>query len=154
MAEIKITIDSGIFNGMPITFRAPCDCSSVTGLALTYQHSWWAEQGQWWMETKTFSFSDAHGNILTGVNNLFAKDAVVKVVLDTETNKAFVQNADTNAYLEGRLRYMDDETWKAYNASQRAEAGVYELNEKMGDIDAALDAIIAIQNSYIGGGGE
>ena len=49
------------------------------------------------------SFADAHGNDLGDLDNLFAEGAMVKVILDTDTNKAFIQNADTNAYLEKKF---------------------------------------------------
>ncbi len=52
--------------------------------------------------SKAFQFADAHGNNVGGLN-LFASNVVVKVILDTDNNLAFVQNADTNAYLESRF---------------------------------------------------
>jgi hypothetical protein len=50
----------------------------------------------------SFLFADAHGNNVGSVD-LFASDVLVKVILDTELNRAYVQNADTNKYLEERL---------------------------------------------------
>ena len=52
---------------------------------------------------QVFIFTDAHGNNLTGVGNLFAKGAIVKVLLNIDEGKAYLQNADTNAYLEAAL---------------------------------------------------
>lgn len=92
MAKIKINAEAPLYNGMPVTFKAPCDCSIVDGLSVQYGE-----------DNQQFVFTDAHGNELTGIGNLFGKDAVVKAVLDTDKGRAFVQNADTNAYLEGRL---------------------------------------------------
>lgn len=92
MAKIKINAEAPLYNGMPVTFKAPCDCSIVDGLSVQYGE-----------DNQQFVFTDAHGNELTGIGNLFGKDAVVKAVLDTDKGRAFVQNADTNAYLEDRL---------------------------------------------------
>jgi lysophospholipase L1-like esterase len=47
-----------------------------------------------------FAFADAHGNNVGDIDHLFAENAVVKVILDVTTSMAFVQNADTNAYIE------------------------------------------------------
>lgn len=92
MANIKVTAACAVYNGMPITFQAPCDCVAVDGLTVSY--------GSY---SYTFSFKDAHNNSLTGLGNLFAQGALVKAVLDTENSVAYLQNADTNGYLEQRL---------------------------------------------------
>ena len=96
MANIKIELGHPIVDGMPLSFRAPCDCNETEGIKVIYK------DGE---ETRfiVFTFADAHGNDLTGIGNLFAKDAMVRVVLDTVNAKAYIQNADTNAYLEQRL---------------------------------------------------
>lgn len=95
MANIKVTIDYPIVNGQPLTFRSPADCSKVTGLVVYYP-----EGGT--NKSKTFQFADAHGNNVGSID-LFAANVLVKVILDTEANRAYVQNADTNAYLERRF---------------------------------------------------
>ena len=95
MAKIIVKPECDVYNGMPVTFKAPCACKAVDGLKL-----------QCGDEYREFTFKDAHGNDLTGIGNLFDKGAIVKVVLDTEGNGAFVQNADTNAYIEGKFADM------------------------------------------------
>ena len=95
MAKILVRPECDIYDGMPVTFKAPCACKAVDGLKL-----------QCGDEYREFTFKDAHGNDLTGIGNLFDKGAIVKVVLDTEGNGAFVQNADTNAYIEGKFADM------------------------------------------------
>ena len=92
MAYIKINTNYPVYDGMPLTFEAPCDCTSVEGLTVTYNN-----------ESTSFVFKDAHGNTLTGVGGLFAKGAYVKVILDTQNGGAYIQNADTNAYLEAKF---------------------------------------------------
>lgn len=95
MANIKLHLDSPIFNGRVITFKSPTKCSEVSGLIIYYP-------GARGTTSKTFQFADAHGNNVGG-KDLFAGDVLVKVILDTDLNRAYVQNADTNAYLEARF---------------------------------------------------
>jgi hypothetical protein len=116
--NIRVDVNTSIYDGMEVVFKAPCDYANVVGLTIYYP----LNAG---VVSQTFAFADAHANDLAHLDVLFAKDAVVKVILDTSTNKAFVQNADTNTYLERRF----------------------------GDIETALDVIIAIQDSLIGGDG-
>ena len=144
MAKIKINIPKEPYEGMLVSFKAPCNSTEADGLFVEFEYI-----GN--PASQEYVFKDAHGNNLAGVP-LFARGSAVSVLLCSDG--AYVQNADTNKYLEGRLTYLADESWRAYNASQNALAGVYELNEKLGDIDSALDAILALQTSYIGGASE
>lgn len=97
MANIRVDLPIPIYDGMPVTFKAPADCSEITGLRVYYPES----------ETSTtsqdFTLSDANRNNVGNINNLFTANAIVKVILDTDEHMAFIQNADTNAYLEGRF---------------------------------------------------
>lgn len=97
MANVKVELDYPINDGMSLTFKAPCDCTAVTGLIVYYPN---ITNDSSVITSKTFIFKDAHGNTLTGIGNLFSADSYVKVVLDTVNNFAFIQNADTNGYLE------------------------------------------------------
>lgn len=92
MANIKVELSHDIIDGQPVTFVAPCDCTAITGLKVCHPGG-----------SKVFVFKDAHGNTLTGIGNLFAKGAYVKAVLDVNNGFAYIQNADTNAYLEAQL---------------------------------------------------
>lgn len=96
MANIKVELDTAIKHGLEIKFKSPCDCSSVTGLSIYYPD---VDGNQ---ISKTFLFADAHGNNVGGIG-LFANNVIVSVILDTNAYKAYVQNADTNAYLESRF---------------------------------------------------
>lgn len=89
MPKIKVVLSKEVIDGQPITFIAPCDCSEATGLKVSYPGG-----------TKEFAFKDSHGNNLTGITELFLKDAYVRVIVDTVNGNAFIQNADTNAYIE------------------------------------------------------
>ena len=92
MAKIKIISECPLYDGMPVTFKAPCDCTAVDGLTVAYGTM-----------SQSFGFRDAHGNDLAGIGNLFAEGAYVKVILNTENGYAYIQNADTNKYLEDKF---------------------------------------------------
>lgn len=97
MSKIRIDLEATIINGQSLTFKAPADCSQITGLIVYYP------EGDS-TATKNFKFVDSHGvDVGSGTLSLFAKDALVKVVLDTDAAKAYIQNADTNDYLEDKF---------------------------------------------------
>lgn len=102
MAQIRIDLAEPLLDGMDIKFQAPCDCTGVTGLIVHYP-----TEGDV-VADKKFVFKDAHGNVLTGTNNLFVKGAYVKVIVDVPNGIAYLQNADTNGYLESRLNAKMD----------------------------------------------
>ena len=94
MANIRVDVNYTIMDGSQIVFRSPADCSAITGLVVYYV----AEDGE--TTPKEFVLSDAHGHNVGDIDHLFAENAVVKVILDVTHGMAFVQNADTNAYIE------------------------------------------------------
>ena len=102
-SDIKVIVDHFIEDGSEIKFKAPIDGSVASKLRVQYKDN----NNE--SANKIFVFADANGNDVGEVNNLFAKDAIVKVILDLNADisgadgAAFVQNADTNAYLEGRI---------------------------------------------------
>ena len=96
MSKIRIDLAASVINGQTVTFKSPADCSQITGLIIYYP------EGNT-TTSKNFKFVDAHGvDVGSGTVSLFAANALVKVVLDTDQAKAYVQNADTNAYLEAQ----------------------------------------------------
>lgn len=95
MPNIRVDLSSAPINGQTLTFKSPTDCSQVEGLKVYYP------EGNT-TTSKVFEFADAHGNNVGSID-LFAADVLVKVILDTELERAYVQNADTNAYLENRF---------------------------------------------------
>jgi hypothetical protein len=98
MPNIRVDLDYTIKDGTEIKFRSPVDCSQITGLIVYYPGA----DGN--TVSKEFVLADAHGNNVGDIDHLFAEDVVVKVILDVTKGMAFVQNADTNAYLEGKFR--------------------------------------------------
>lgn len=100
MSKIRIDLEATVVNGQAVTFKSPADCSQVEGLIIYYP------EGDT-TTSKEFMFVDAHGvDVGSGTISLFAENALVKVVLDVDHSKAYVQNADTNAYLEGRFETL------------------------------------------------
>lgn len=128
MANIKVALEYPLYDGMPITFNAPCECSAVNGLTVSYRN-----------ESKCFIFRDAHGNDLTGIGNLFSTGAYVKAILDITNGFAYLQNADTNAYLEERLASKApagyglgySQTFSAGNIDDLCAPGWYHASKKM-----------------------
>ena len=99
--NIRVDLNTPISDGTEVVFRSPVDCSQITGLIVYYQ-----ENGN--TASKEFALADANGNNVGDIDHLFAEDVVVKVILDVKNSMAFVQNADTNAYLEGRFAELED----------------------------------------------
>lgn len=95
MPNIRVDLESSIVEGQPVTFESPASCSGITGLIVYYP-----ENGA--QCSMLFQFADAHGNNV-GNTDLFSAGVLVKVILHLGTQRAYVQNADTNAYLEGRF---------------------------------------------------
>jgi hypothetical protein len=101
MSKIRIIAHSPIYDGVLLTFKAPCDCTEVDGLRVYYDE---VTEDTNENASQDFDFADAHGEVLTGLGNLFMEGAYVRVVLDTTNGYAYLQNADTNTYLENNFR--------------------------------------------------
>lgn len=119
MANIKIVVDGPLMDGHKITFKAPCDCVSVEKLKVCYVEN--SSQ-----QSRLFTMKDSHGNDLTGLGNLFSKDAYVNVVLNTNDGVAYLQNAATNSYLENKLAevFQSVSDFKTKVASAITDMGV------------------------------
>ena len=104
MSKIRIDLEAAVINGQALTFKSPANSSEITGLVIYYP-----EGGK--TISSDFQLVDAHGvDVGSGTISLFSKNALVKIILDTTNGKAYVQNADTNAYLESKLeeKYSPD----------------------------------------------
>lgn len=107
MANIKLTLDHPLVDGENVTFKAPCDCTAVTGLKVYYTT---LTEDSASTTSKTFTFKDAHLNDISSLGNLFVSGAYVKVILDTTNNYAYIQNADTNGYIEDKITTHENDT--------------------------------------------
>lgn len=103
MKNIRIDLAYTIVNGSEVVFTAPCSCNKIGGIKVYYPDG-----------SKEFTFKDAHGNDLTGIGELFAEGAFVKAILDVTNGFAYIQNADTNAYLEQKFKDLVYAETKAY----------------------------------------
>ena len=77
------TPEWGVTDGMELSFRAPCDCSDVTGISLA---------------GNIYDIVDASGNTLTSCSRYFTKDAILTVVIDTSKHTATLLNPRVNTY--------------------------------------------------------
>lgn len=97
MAKIRINLNHTPLDGETVAFKAPCDASQITGLIIYYPNENNVTTSQ------EFTLNDANGGDIGVVDNIFAAGAIVKIILDTDVSNAYVQNPDTNTYLEGRF---------------------------------------------------
>lgn len=136
MANIKVTIDYPISDGTKLKFRTPCESTEVEGLVVKYPI-----QDGVGSALKTFRFVDAHGTELSGIGNVFTSDVMIEILLDVTKGRAFIQNADTNSYIEDikvTVKRMDEERRTIF-----AEAGksIKECNDATKDAKVAADTL-------------
>ena len=96
MADIRIDFQGQLTDGQVVTFKAPCNCSTVDKLKVYYR------QGEE-LASKVFTMKDTLGNTLTGIGNLFATGSYVQAILDTTNNYAYLQNACNNGFIASQL---------------------------------------------------
>ncbi len=133
--NIRVDLNAPIKDGAEVIFRSPVDCSQVAGLKVYYP-----EEGQ--TASREFMLADAHGNNVGDIDHLFAENVVVKVILDCTTGMAFVQNADTNAYLEKRFDEIEKEL---------QNIGTPENEAPGGNSSSGVDYIVEQQHSNTAG---
>ena len=155
MAQIKVELSGPPFDGMDIKFKAPCDCTEVTGLLVSYPEG---SQG--------FTFRDSHGNNLAGIGNLFSRGAYVKVLVDTVRGYAYIQNADNNGYLNGYLLAAAVNTYTQtgdslvgigdngkFKATESGTFGSFQVNGELCDVklgdEASIDLIAGCWYTFI-----
>ena len=102
MPNIRIDLNHAPLDGETVSFKAPCNASEITGLIAYYLDGSGEEVSQ------EFTLNDANGNDIGMIDGIFAEGAIVKVILDTDLSNAFVQNPDTNAYLESRFTDLEN----------------------------------------------
>lgn len=118
MSNIRVDVNFKIFDGAQVSFKSPANFSDVTGLRVCYPETPTVTK------TQDFSFTDAHGVDVTDLDDLFGESAIVKVLLDTVHSRAFVQNADTNSYLERRFEEI------SYSPATQSEQGLMSAADK------------------------
>lgn len=118
MANLKITLNEILMDGHEVTFKAPCDCSVIDKIDVRYI----SDKKEL---SRLFVMKDSHGNTLNGLGNLFHEGAYVHAILDVENGFAYIQNADTNGYLEERLGALlaSDGTDFRFGVNEKGEYG-------------------------------
>lgn len=96
MADIRVDIDTILTDGMDISFKAPCNCTEIDGIKVCY-----VKDKE--LVSQRFMLKDAHGNDLAGIGNLFMAGAYIRVILNSANGFAYIQNADTNGYIEEKF---------------------------------------------------
>lgn len=130
--NIIVDLNYPIQDGTEVKFRSPVDCSQVTGLKVYYDNG---------NASQEFVFADAHGNNVGDIDHLFAEDVVVKVILDVTNGMAFVQNADTNAYIERTFI-------KTVNGITPDENGNVVVEVGSGDTSVIDDSIVSAGKTW------
>lgn len=102
MSNIRVDVNFRLFDGAQVSFKSPANFADITGLRVYYPESAQVTA------SKDFIFADAHGVDVSNLDELFGEGAIVKVLLDTTNSRAFVQNADTNSYLESRFSSIEN----------------------------------------------
>jgi hypothetical protein len=154
MAIINAAVDKTIADGYKLKFRTPCDSTIIEGLEVKYP----AKDGIGTL-IKKFVFKDAHGTELSGVGNLFVGGVLIEVLLDVTHSVAYIQNADTNSYVESvksevqRLEEKQKEflgvAGKAVEECERVTA------ETVGAIEAtnnATNTLVLTHDEFVSGG--
>lgn len=134
--RIVVEISHRVYNGIEIKFIAPADCATAKGLTV---HSTYYEVGLGTADTYSY-FDFAVGT--ADAKKVFKEGSLVKVVLTDLIpgdnggfvgGNAYILNADTNAYLEGK--FTDIET-----SITDIETSITELNDSINDISTDMAA--------------
>ena len=89
MSKIKVNLPDYPVNGKQISFIAPC-ASSYTECFI--------------INDVMYSVVDADGVSVAGIPNVWNSGAMVSAILNVDTKTAFIQNANTNTYMEGQFQ--------------------------------------------------
>lgn len=101
------TPEAGITDGMELSFRAPCNCSDVTGVKL---------------DNVEYALVDASGESLSGCSGYFVQNAVLTVIIDTVNKKATLLNPRVNTYTKTLGTPNDSPSSSAHSAWARIRA--------------------------------
>ena len=131
MADIRIDFQGQLTDGQVVTFKAPCNCSTVDKLKVYYR------QGEE-LASKVFTMKDTLGNTLTGIGNLFATGSYVQAILDTTNNYAYLQNACNNGFIASQL----GKQIKGYDTENGVDISAY--NKMSNKYTVPADGVICV----------
>lgn len=155
MANIHVAVEKPIEDGYKLKFRTPCESTTVEGLEVKYP----AKKGVGTL-IKKFVFKDAHGTELSGVGNLFVSGVMIEVLLDVTRGVAYIQNADTNSYVEsvkGEIKRLEESQKQflgvAGKVLEDCENAVVEKSEEYEQaIIDATERAESVKGVYVGSG--
>ena len=127
---IKVTVGYPIEDGSSVRFQSPADCSEVIGITVSYPSTVELTESD---SEKTFTFTDAHGHDVSDISELFRANVAVEAILhdlNSDSPKAYVLNADTNAYLENKFATIANQLNNAPTLISWADGDTYENLEK------------------------
>lgn len=115
MANSSITINltlpsESVVTGKQVTFKAPCDSNSVTGVKIN---------------DSLYSIVDSFGNPISSY--AFSEGSIVSIILDNEARKAIIQNPNTTKYIEDKLLELLS---KFNSLSEKVNTKVLEVSER------------------------
>ena len=84
--SIVLTLPRAVDTGTLVKFSAPCACSAVTGGIV--------------IDGTTYAVVDAAGNSANKIVGAWEPGALVAVLIDTASNKAYIQNASEKKYVD------------------------------------------------------
>lgn len=119
---IALDVPAAPATGTIVKFKAPCACSGVTTLYIC---------------GNDYALVDADGNIITDIpGNVFVAGAMVAVLIDNETSKAFIQNAAIST------KYSKDIAISVDGWTLDESTGLYKLNIE--DAEATESSVVNI----------
>lgn len=149
MANINVVVDKTIADGYKLKFRTPCESTTVEGLEVKYP----AKNGVGTL-IKKFVFKDAHGTELSGVGNLFVSGVMIEVLLDVTHGVAYIQNADTNSYVEsfkGEIARLEESQKQFLSVAgkviENAESAAKNANGAAENANGAAAGVLTIEQN-------
>lgn len=85
MSRIIVQLDTPVVNGKQVSFFSPIGSADARSILI---------------HDVEYALVDSHGQALAKLDYSWTAGALVSLILDTSTNKAYVQNATSNAYIE------------------------------------------------------
>ena len=143
MSTIRVDVNFTIFDGAQVSFKSPANFADVTGLRVYYPETSTVTNSQ------DFIFADAHGVDVTDLDDLFGESAMVKVLLDTVHNRAFVQNADTNSYLENRFKAIEETPASQDKLGMMSASDKKKLDDIPGDAQQQINDKVPVGEKVI-----
>lgn len=129
MAKLNLTLPEGelAVTGKQVTFVAPCNSAGLTHIIIGGEE---------------FELVDSNGNAL--ISGAFVKNAMVSVILYTDIHKAYIQNADINAYLDAMFAgdqkpvYAVSETLTDLTSGEKLSTALGKISRAVKDFIAHL----------------